>query len=219
MKPTIGMTADNRIKPALSRKEQSAFGKPKGLMYILRVVTVPQGVALALITLIQLMRPQYVGGTVNLICAYLFLAVLPLLSYPIHATVPALKAKGRKAQRNLALVFSVTGYVAGTIVSLATDAPHELTSVYLTYLFTGIMLAAFTFGMKFKASGHASGIAGPITTLAYFVHPMFILAYALVLPVMWSSVKSSRHTYSEFLVGCLCPIVAFMFALLISAVL
>lgn len=183
--------------------------------FFMRKATVPPILAVLLTTLMWLGNRELIGNISNLFMSYVFLAVMPILAYPVHAVLPFLRKRGRKCQRNLAILFSTIGYIAGSVYSLIVSAPNALTIVYLTYLFSGIFIAVFTFAMKFKASGHAAGIAGPVTVLAVFVSPWYIFAYILALPVLWCSVKTKRHSVSEFLVGCLCPIVSMLIAMAI----
>lgn len=46
------------------------------------------------------------------------LTIFPLLSYPVSVIIPPIRKKGRDGQRNLAIVFSVIGYIAGILGSV-----------------------------------------------------------------------------------------------------
>ncbi len=203
------------IQPASVKSSDDFSSAMDKFAFFMRKATVPPLLAVLLTTLIRVSNYELVGNLSNLLWSYVFLAAMPLLAYPIHAAFPFLRKRGRKCQRNLAILFSTIGYVAGTIYSFAASAPATLTIVYLTYLFSGIFIALFTFAMKFKASGHAAGIAGPVTVLTIFVSPWYAFAYILALPVLWCSLKTKRHTASEFFVGCLCPIIAMLIAMAI----
>lgn len=129
---------------------------------VIRYVTVPPVMAAALILITYFSNKAFVGSVWDLVAALGFLCVMPTLSYPVHAIIPPLKRRGRKCQRNLAIIFSVTGYACGLVHAFAFHAAPQLSALYLTYAISGALIAICTFVFKFKASGHASGVAGPV---------------------------------------------------------
>lgn len=148
----------------------------------------------------------------NYLFAIFFLTVLPLLSYPTCGIISPLKKKGRKAQRNTAIIFAVIGYVAGTLYCFL--LPHTYTEavLYLTYLFSGILIAVLTV-IRVKGSGHACGVAGPIALLSYFMGPVYMLGCVILGLVFTSSIKLKRHTVVQLVVGSVVPVAAFLISL------
>lgn len=172
---------------------------------IVRVCTVaPIFAAIILIAMWASGQLTLVAGITAACC----LVALPLLSYPVQLIIPPLKAKGRKGQRDLAIVFSVVGYVVLAALSLALGFTAEIRVLAFTYLFSGILILLTSFS-SLKCSGHASGIAGPIVYLSYFVSPYFAFLAIVLVAVAWSSVVLKRHTIWEFVGGSIVPVVAF----------
>lgn len=169
-----------------------------------RILTTPPVFAFALCTIAYFGLEDAFASPVHYWMAVFCLTLLPLLSYLLFICVPALRKKGRNTERNLALAFSVAGYVGGFLFSHWGGTAFERV-VMDTYLFSGALLALCTL-LRFKASGHASGCSGPIIALALFISPWFLLGYTLLTPVVWSSLKLKRHTPLQLLVGVLIPV-------------
>lgn len=138
--------------------------------------------------------------------AVFFLTLLPLLSYPTAYWIPAMRKKGREGERNLAIVFSIAGYIAGFGYSALCGGTGFERVLYGTYLLSGMILAGCT-AVHYKASGHASGCSGPIAMLSVFFSPWCLTGYWLMLPIIWSSLKLRRHTLPQLAVGMLIPVV------------
>ena len=66
---------------------------------LIRILTLPQ--LMVIWTVILLHRE--IGTVFRALMVVLFLTVLPLLSYPLCAITPRLRAGGRKTQRNMAV--------------------------------------------------------------------------------------------------------------------
>ena len=180
----------------------------KKLAKLIRTITSPPVMALITLLLLRFATGAFDGG--ELYYGILFLTVLPSLAYPLAEVIPPLKRRGRDGQRNLAVVLSMVGYLAGTIVSLACGFGKMESVLMLTYLASGVLIAVFSFGLHIKSSGHASGMSGPIALLSYAVSPWFLLAYLLFVPMVWSSLELKRHTARELILGALIPVVCFI---------
>lgn len=183
------------------------------LAKIIRVSTVAPFFS-AIILFALLMQKSF--SVAELVTAAICLIALPLLPYLLHAVIPPLKAKGRKCQRNLAIIFSVAGYVVFATLGLALGFSPEIKVLAFTYLFSGILIG-ITSLTPLKCSGHACGISGPIVYLCYFVSPYFAFLALTLVPVVWSSITLKRHTALELVGGILVPIVAFAISVLLFA--
>lgn len=177
------------------------------LSLLIRKITIPPVFATLLLVLVYSFYPTHFGNIWQLFLGVIFLAVLPVLAYPMQKYIPKFKDKGRDGQRTLAMIFSFVGYLLGTIVAFACSTPDELKVVYLEYLLCGIAILIFNKVFKLKASGHTCGIVGPVLLLAYFKQYIAALAGAvLIIPVFISSVKTKRHTPKQLVGGSLIPL-------------
>lgn len=173
----------------------------------IRAVTAPHIFALLLLSLLYVLHPSYFGSIWMLIAGIFCLTVLPILAYPLQRFIPPFKDKGRDGQRKLAIIFSFVGYLLGTIIVFIFNAPIEAKMLFVEYLLCGICIFISDKVFKFKSSGHACGIVGPIAMLVYL--GLYIPAAVGVLisvPVYISSVKTKRHTVPQLIVGSLIPI-------------
>ncbi len=179
---------------------------------IIRVLTVPPIMASALFLLLWgygEIEP------VDSLLGVLFIGILPILSYPLQRFIPYFKDKGREGQRNLAIIFSVMGYILGCVLALIFEAPTVILFVYLDYLISGILIAVFNKLFKLKASGHACGIVGPVAMLLYFkVYIPAAVGAALTVLVFISSIKMKRHTFSQLLIGSAITVAALLLLML-----
>lgn len=172
---------------------------------LIRVITLPPLMAAAALIILRWRLGLFPG--ISLMMSIFFLSVLPMMAYPFCFAVPALRKKGRPMQRKMAVYFSVAGYLGGTVYCLAERLWGMELTLFLTYLFSGIVIAVCSSCFHFKCSGHASGMAGPITLLGMQVSPICFLGYGLLAPVFSSSIKLQRHTREELVAGALTPAV------------
>lgn len=175
----------------------------------IRVLTTAPVFAAILCSLLYLLQDDTFASAAHYLMALFFLTVLPVLAYPVSMLVPALRRKGRNGQRNLALIFSVVGYIGGFLFAMLTGGAAMEKVIFGTYLVSGTTLAVCTV-LNFKASGHTCGCSGPIATLSIFVNPWFLLGYLLLTPIIWSSVKLKRHTAAQLFAGTVIPVVAML---------
>ncbi len=73
-----------------------------------------------------------------------------------------------------------------------------ITASYVLVTLTGAMISFI-----WKISMHLAGIAGPVTALVVYVHPLFALGYLLLLPVGWARLTLRKHTLSQVVCGSL----------------
>ncbi len=196
-------------------KEKEKLAFTYKLAKIIRTVTISPVMVVLLISCLYFMHDGAFLNGAHAWLMVLFLSFLPVLSYPLSYVIPSVKKKGREGQRSLAIYFSIIGYLLGCVVVFAfSPAPIEKI-VYLTYLFSGLLIFLFSHIFKFKASGHACGVAGPIWALCYFVHPAFALLLSVLFLVFWSSLRLKRHTTSQLIVGSFIPLCSMILSMLI----
>lgn len=175
----------------------------KKTAFVMRIITVAPFIAFMTVSLIYLFAYDTVSGLSHYLNFIISYTVFPLLAYPVSYLIPKLKAKGRKFQRKLAIVFSVAGYLAAFIFLSVSGGSHNEWMICLSYLLSGIIIALLSFVFKFKASGHACGVSGPIAMLIYIFGPVWIIGYLLLGAVFWCSLKTKRHTLPELIAGSL----------------
>ena len=180
----------------------------KILTKIIRILTIPPIMAFIMLTTLFVLRPEVFGGPLLYGLAVFFISVFPVLAYPLQPVIPGFKGKGREGQRNLAMWFSVAGYLLGCIVNIFMNASLTLWLVYLVYLFSGLGIFICSKLFHFKASGHACGIMGPIAFLLYTNIYGALVGIPVYFAALWASVKMKRHTVAQFISGAAIPVVA-----------
>ncbi len=185
------------------------------LAKVVRIATVPPVMALMLLVILYITKAEFFGTPLNLVLAIVFLVILPILGYPLQPIVPYFKDKGREGQRTLAMIMASAGYVLGLISALILPVSDYLLIIYLTYLFSGLLLVLLNKVFKIKASGHACGAAGPIFSLIYFLGPWILFGLLLLAAVFWASLVMKRHDKTELVIGTTVPTYALMLAFLI----
>ena len=182
-----------------------------------RVMTIPPIMAAVMISVLHFFSKNVFVAWPNWFFAVLFIAVLPILAYPVSLLFKGSAEQRRRKQRRLSIVFSVVGYIAGFAFSVLSHAPSGEIVVYATYLISGILTALLSFFTKLQSSGHACGVSGPIAMLVYCVHPMWLLGYLLLGLVMWSSIAMHRHTAGQLAVGSTIPLAAMLLSAMLVA--
>lgn len=202
----IAEKGDNKTKE--TQASDRKITKEAVIAKIVRVITVAPFMAALMLTVIWFARPDSYLGLGHYLYALGVLTVFPLISYPVSAIIPALRKKGRDGQRNLAIVFSVVGYIAGILGSVFFGAGRIELLIFMTYLLSGISIALSSFVFGVKASGHACGVSGPIAMMIYVLGLPYIALYGLLGAVVWASLKIKRHTPVQLLLGSIIPVAA-----------
>ncbi|MCL2529560.1 MAG: hypothetical protein FWE41_04425 [Coriobacteriia bacterium] len=211
-----GSQADKSRKDSAATKESKTLKKsPVDIIaQIARVITVPPVLVSALLVLLFFLNDTVFVSVSQLVLALVFLVAIPLAAYPLSYAVPALRKKGRKAQRNLAFALSLTGYGAAVVYGLVAQVESPLLLIFLTYFLSVIGLLFFNLVLKKHASGHACSTMGPLVFLVYFIGPYGLPICALVAAlVVWSSLHTKSHTVSELIFGAATAVAAFLVAL------
>lgn len=187
----------------------------KKFFYAMRILTVAPIIAAITFSILFFVSPEFSGGIINYLLGLLFITVLPLLAYPLQPVIPKFKDKGRDGQRYLAIIMSVLGYIGGSICAFALKMPAHMKILFLTYLISGIIILVFSKVIKYKASGHACGVSGPVAFLTYTYGPVALLGLPLLALVFWSSLKMDRHKWGELIAGSIIPVASLIISILI----
>ncbi|HOO43668.1 MAG TPA: hypothetical protein PKU69_01235 [Bacillota bacterium] len=187
----------------------------KKVAKIIRVASTAPIVALVFVSTLYLLVPGSFADIWEYLFSVLVLSLLPLLAYPVQWIFKIDKEDTRAGERKTAIVFSVIGYVAGTIVAFIFGFSDIQKIFYLTYLLSGATIAFSSFVLKIKASGHMCGVAGPIAAMVYFGGPGYLGLTIFLGFVIWSSLYLGRHSPKELIYGTLIPVGALVLALMI----
>lgn len=177
----------------------------------IRIITIAPIMATALLLILFYSGLGIYGTTQSLILAIIFIVLLPVLAYPIQMLIPQLRAMGREEQRKIAIIAANVGYIYGIAAAYSIHASKELFIIFLTYLFSGLLIFLSNKFM-IKASGHACGVAGPVAVLIYFLGLPYLGGLVLLVLIFWASLVMKRHTLSELILGSLIPVVSLFFA-------
>lgn len=196
-------------------------GKSEGLSTldvlakIIRIITVAPIMSLVLFTLMWL-HGGLIRGVGEYMVSVIFLTVFPISAYPLQRALPPFRERGRDGQRSLAMIMANVGYALGALYALIFGASSAVLTLFLTYLMSGAALLVINRLFGFKASGHACGLVGPVTALAYYVS-RYALAVGAILfaAVIWGSLRMKRHTLPQLIAGGIIPVAAFCFWILV----
>ena len=176
---------------------------------IIRGITVPPVLVSALFLLLYFFEDNVIPTIADLAFSLLFLALVPVLAYPLQAIVPAFRPGGQRMKRRLAFILSIMGYTAALTVSLVRGAVPNLVYIDAVYLCSVALLTALNVCTPWHASGHACSMVGPIALLACFMGWGALAVGAVVVALsFWSSVYLGRHTVREYLLGAVTPLLS-----------
>ena len=168
---------------------------------IIRIITIPPIEALAMLLILYGMKRTEFGETGDLLMAILFLAIIPVCSYPI-ASRKKNKEDSRNNQRNMAFVFNFLSYLAAMLIGYCMGCTRMLQWILNGYFLAVLVLTIVNKVFKIRASGHACSCTLPYLILSYYFGG-YVTAICLILYLteFWASVELKRHTMKEFLGG------------------
>ncbi|HWQ76643.1 MAG TPA: hypothetical protein VN441_15150 [Syntrophomonas sp.] len=182
----------------------------------IRIVSVPPVLVTALIVILAVARDDVFTSTIDIVMALIFLALIPVIAYPLSVLIPEIKEKGREGQRNLAFILTAVGYVIVWLYGLLSACNQNLQLLFTSYLLSVVILLILNKLLKIRASGHGCSITGPIVLVSYFLgfqgFVVGCVAYALI---FWASIRTKRHTPQEFIFGTATSLVSFTLTLLV----
>jgi membrane-associated phospholipid phosphatase len=136
--------------------------------------------------------------------ALLFMSLIPLLSLLFY--IPGRvreKARIIRRQRIASFVFMIISYPTGILILRLIQAPRIFEAMAVTYTLVTLGLIVLNFILRYKASGHAAGVAGPVAALLY-MHGLFAAPFIALIPLTtWARVRAQGHTALQTVVGAL----------------
>ena len=172
------------------------------LAYFVRVLSVPPVMVSLLVLVLALFAEGFFSSGLEIFAMLLFLAIIPLLAYPLSWLIPGVRRKGREGQRNLAFVLTAVGYVLGWLYGMFVSRNREQILVYTIYLISLLLLLLWNKGFKLRASGHGCSVTGPVLLAGWYLGPAGIVVGAVCyVLIFWASLTAKRHKWDEFLGG------------------
>lgn len=134
--------------------------------------------------------------------AMLFLCVVPLCSLFFY--IPARNEETQvtmRRQRVASFVIMLVSYPAGWLVLALTHAPGIFTAIAAIYSFVTLGLIIFNLLLRYKASGHAAGVSGPVAIMIY-IYGIIATPLLVLLPlVTWARLAAEGHNLWQTVVG------------------
>ena len=172
------------------------------LAYAVRVVSIPPVMVSLLILVLAVFAEGVFGSGLEIAAMLFFLALIPLLAYPLSWLIPGVRRKGREGQRNLAFLLTGAGYVLGWFYGKFFSGNREQILVYTIYLISLLLLLLWNKVFRLRASGHACSVTGPTVLAGWYLGLVGIIVGAVCyLLIFWASVTTKRHQPDEFLGG------------------
>ena len=166
---------------------------------VVRILTLPPIVTG--LTLVLMYAPAGLLTLRELLLCEVFLLLVPLAAYPLRE-IFHIGRNRREGQRSTALVLSAAGYACGFIWSLLVPCSWLVHILFLSYVVSVAALLALNAGLGLRASGHACSTTAPVFLLTWKLHPLFIIPSLLLIAAVYrSSLKLSRHTLPQLLIG------------------
>lgn len=167
-----------------------------------QILNVPFIAGAAVTLLLFSLRPDVPQRVLGWGVSLVFLTVVPALSLLFY--IPRRRepwASTERRQRVMSFVFMAVSYPIGFGVLRLVRAPEVFEAVLLTYVV--VVLGLILVNLFFKASGHAAGVAGPVSALIYLYGLVATPLIALIPLTMWARVRARGHTLTQTIVGAL----------------
>ena len=132
----------------------------------------------------------------------LFLCVIPLCSLFFYIRVKKEEAEVTlHRQRIASFVIMLISYPTGWLILALIGAPRIFTAIAATYTFVTLGLIIFNLLLRYKASGHAAGVSGPVAIMIY-IYGIIAAPLLVLLPlVTWARLAAEGHNLWQTIVG------------------
>ena len=132
----------------------------------------------------------------------LFLCVIPLCSLFFYIPVKKEEAEVTlHRQRIASFVIMLISYPIDWLILALIGAPRIFTAIAATYTFVTLGLIIFNLLLRYKASGHAAGVSGPVAIMIY-IYGIIAASLLVLLPlVTWARLAAEGHNLWQTIVG------------------
>ncbi len=148
--------------------------------------------------------PNRVGGFG---LALLFISLIPLCSLLFY--IPG-KIKNWptiiKRQRIASFVIMIISYPIGFIVLRLSNAPIIFEAIAVNYTLITLGLIIFNLILRYKASGHTAGVAGPATAMLFFFGLSAAPLVTLIPLTIFARIAAKGHNFWQLVTGSLLSI-------------
>lgn len=165
----------------------------------------PFSVAAAVCVAFSWLSPIGIGPWLNPLSSAVIgattLALLPFL--PILREARAGRTDLDVSDPKKRIPFYVPGlasYVAGAAIFLILN---NKVMFVIALAYVCVALATFMITLFWKISTHTTGVAGPITALAFVFGPWALVLHVFSVMMVWSRVRLGAHTLSQAIAGVL----------------
>ncbi len=139
------------------------------------------------------------------IIAIIFLTLIPFGFIIYSAKVKKHDALDPPLKERTYIYFACWGsFIIATLIFGYLNA-HVMFLISLAYV--TVTITQVTINLFWKISAHTSGLAGPITALAYVYGFYLISLYLLILPVAYLRYRDKVHTISQLVAGAVVAII------------
>ena len=146
--------------------------------------------------------PETINRNISYIWGMILLCLIPLSSYLFY--IPGREKDWNKVlhrQRMASFIIMMISYPIGWLVLSLMDAPQIFTTMAINYTCITLGLLIINVVIKYKASGHAAGVAGPVGALVYLFGLPATPIIALLPLVSWARVRAKGHDLMQTVVG------------------
>lgn len=134
--------------------------------------------------------------------ALVFLCLIPLASLFFYIPGGVRDwARVIRRQRIASFVLMMLSYPMGFVVLRLAGAPHIYEAIAVTYPSVTLGLILFNLVLRYKASGHAAGVAGPVGALLYLYGLVAAPLLALIPLVAIARFLAKGHSIWQGVVG------------------
>jgi len=147
--------------------------------------------------------------------ALTFISLIPLASLLFYIPGKAKDwAKVVKRQRTASFVLMIISYPIGFLVLKLINAPKIFEAIAVNYTLITPGLIIFNLTLRYKASGHSAGVAGPVAAMFYFFGIPAVPLVALIPLTIFARIATKGHDFWQLIVGAVMSISITVFVLM-----
>ncbi len=134
--------------------------------------------------------------------ALVFISLIPLCSLFFY--IPG-KVKDwpaiLKRQRTASFVLMIISYPLGFLVLRLSQAPRIFEAIAVNYTLITLGLIVFNLVLRYKASGHAAGVAGPVAAMFFFLGAPAAPLVTLIPLTIFARIAAKGHDFWQLVTG------------------
>jgi hypothetical protein len=134
--------------------------------------------------------------------ALTFISLIPLASLLFYIPGKVKDwAKIVKRQRTASFVLMIISYPIGYVVLKLINAPRIFEAIAVNYTMITLGLIIFNLILRYKASGHAAGVAGPVAAMFYFFGIPAAPLASLIPLAIFARIAAKGHDIWQLVIG------------------